>query len=1043
MALEKQLVPLNIAVSANQKVDPQSLQPGTPTLVKNVKYQKANRIDKRYGYSTITMTDTDSTAITGCTGIIGTDNNLVLQAGDNLYDYAETLDRWRKRGIYIPCETTIKSINESSEPIYSCDSVYVGGYIYYAYIVETQNQGVRGNIYFLVVDATTNQVVSGPTLVNDPANGTADTPMQGPSVKLLEFNGAPYLFYSEYNSDQIYGRVCGPSYTDYMNTEITLVTDLAGQPPYYLNRISLLNWNDTRIIMAYPTYTDTVQIRYYNSSLTELTGSYALKSLTTMPCDSHVEIAISSGGNKFFVISSKTESNSNVYYAIINSDGTTDTAATSLTINADTTYFGSPSTHVYISAQPHSYNSKNGVLVYMPLDNNPGAIYNLDWSTYTLHLAEDGTLSDRYNGGGTANTDFNNYWDFIPVSKEITFNSRVYQIWQRTVADDSCMYLATIINSRPHIISQILYGRSLDSNAWLPWRRGRRNLNTISTGVFEFCSISKDSSSQVSGIVSLRFDFTNTEELFTGVPYGRSMLIAGTNLHSYDGHYLRELGFFFRPKAPTLTQGAQGSTAIADGTYSVLFVFEYTDRNGLLHRSAPGPATSITVSSGSGQAKITCKISTYSITNLTQTDYTTIPLVKVIPYRTAAGGSIYYREAYFDNVGLTFSIQDPDAYDNDPDLMYLTIDLILPDSSLTTQPVLYTDSGEIPPAPIPPVKYITTWNKRIICGGTARDESIFYSKTAQTNLAPEFTETFSIGIQELAGKTTGIVGFSDKLILAKRGRFYYSYGEGPDSTGQGGDFALFEQILGVSGAVNGKSMAVNKEGLYYKSDKGVFVLNGGLATEHIGAMYEDEADTTIIKTISPLTSETLRMLTGSGIIEHDTFFNTWSLQTGLTPVDAAIYDNNFYLLDNNDDIYKEDRTVFKDGSASYGMYIETGWISLASIIGFQRLYEVFIKATYKSTHTLKVSIAYDFGSYVDNVTLDPADAIDDDVYRFSIYPSTQKCQSFRLKFEEVITDGTAGTHESLQFNFIGVKVGIKKGMPRLKPAQKVGVTAIA
>lgn len=1037
MALEKRNVPLDVAVSANQKVDPHTLKPGTPTLVKNIRYQKANRIDKRPGYTALSALDTAGATITGMKGIIGTDYNLLLHAGDKVYDYVEGQDAWREVGYHIPCETTITSINETGEPVFVKDSLFLDGYMFYVYSIEKRQQGQQQAIYLIVTDATTGQVFSGPTKVNE-----ADDPFLRCEIKLINFNGGALLFYNLDNSDEVYARRLGDSYTNFMDTETLIIGDVGGNADleHFINRLAILNWEDTRIVIAYrdTSSSTTVNIRYFDGTLTELTGAYALRQLTSMDCDEYIQLVASSSADRFFVISSNTVTGPPVHseydYAIINEDGSLNTGVTSLTINSDAAVFSTLKENVFIMGIPEAYASKDGVRLQVVLRSS--LIYQFDDATFQIHLANDGTLNDVT----TAASDFPYLWDLVPVSRELTYNGRVYQVWHRYANNDNSLFLITFINNRPYVVSQVLWGRVLDFEAFYPARRADGNLNQISSGVFEYTAISKDSASEVPGIVSIKFDF-NSAELFTGVPYGKSMLIAGTNLHSFDGINIREHGFFHRPKAPILTQGAHGSTAIADGTYSVLFVFEYTDRNGLLHRSPPSDATSITISSGSGNANISAVVSCYTITNLLNSDPNE-NLVKIIPYRTTDGGTIYYREANFPNRAFFSQMPDPEDYNNDVSAQKITIILALSDSNLSTQPVLYTDSGEIPPAPIPPIKYLSTWNKRIIAGGTPRDESVFYSKLNQINLAPEFTEAFSIGIQDLPGRTSGLSGFSDKLILSKRGRLFYSYGEGPDNTGQGGGFALFEQILGVSGAVNGKSLAVNKEGLYFKSDKGMYVLSGGLATEHIGAYYEDVADTSVIKTLSPITSETIRMLTSSGIIEHDTFFGGWSLQTGLTPVDAAIYDNDFYLIADDDIVYKENRSVFKDGSASYGMYLETGWISMAGVSGFQRLYSVFVKATYKSVHTLKVSIAYDYGSYVDEVTIDPADATDDDVYRFKICATTQKCEAFRLKFEEIITDGTAGTHESLQLNFISIVVGIKRGLPKIKDAQKVGVSSI-
>ncbi len=56
MPLQKQIVPLNVSVSANQKTDPQTLTPGTLTTLENARFSKGNRIDKRHGYQVLPNT---------------------------------------------------------------------------------------------------------------------------------------------------------------------------------------------------------------------------------------------------------------------------------------------------------------------------------------------------------------------------------------------------------------------------------------------------------------------------------------------------------------------------------------------------------------------------------------------------------------------------------------------------------------------------------------------------------------------------------------------------------------------------------------------------------------------------------------------------------------------------------------------------------------------------------------------------------------------------------------------------------------------------
>ena len=57
MALQKQTVTLNLSTGGDQKTDPKTLSPGTPTKVENAQFLKANRVDKRAGYDDIGLGD--------------------------------------------------------------------------------------------------------------------------------------------------------------------------------------------------------------------------------------------------------------------------------------------------------------------------------------------------------------------------------------------------------------------------------------------------------------------------------------------------------------------------------------------------------------------------------------------------------------------------------------------------------------------------------------------------------------------------------------------------------------------------------------------------------------------------------------------------------------------------------------------------------------------------------------------------------------------------------------------------------------------------
>ena len=1006
MPLEKSLVPLNIFQPANQKTDAQSLAPGTLTKVENAKFNKGNRFDKTNGFSALTMTDKDATALTDVKKIIGTQNHLLAWSGNSVYSYNRGKDLWNFVGPYYACSTDIRSVDESGGSAGFTNAVYLNGYIYCIYeYTDTSTFSGDYETILTVYDASSFEVSFGPRVI-----GTGRDP------RLLVHNSKVFAFYFDEANETLKAKELGPSLTDWQGTEQSLFTDMqkevSGSDPR--SGYDVYNWSDTRIVVVYndTTTLTTTNIRYFDDSLTELTGAYALRQVTGGPTtlSNIYRIMASSSGDRFFVIASYWRTGANLTkYFIINSDGTLNTGFTSLTDPVDFDYISG------IAIKPYNDGSNDGVKLWWSGTDIAGG-----WIEYirVLKISDGGTetviTAEASNGS-------------LVIGDPVTIDSVEYFLTYRgsdLVASNNSFQLQCFDGSKLYTVSQVLWGRGI----WALSMGPTQKILSIGSNKYVCLATVRDTSDSPNGVVLIEFDFS-TDNLFNGIQIGQSCLISGTNPHIFDGSLIKELGFFQQPLSPTISQSTGGF--LADGVYQLVLVPEYKDRNGLVQRGFSSPIRTLTISGGSGNASINVVVKYMNATNLPVGDDIE-SFIRLIPYLTEAGGSIFYRVegAYTTN----------EYFINDPMSITTTWNL---DSVLGNEPILYTDSGEIEPTPIPPLKYLTVWNNRLWGSGEPENKLVFYSKLTQNDIAPELTESLAISIQDIPSSVTGIKGFQDKIVLVCRDRIYYSYGAGPDNTGQGGDFAQFEQVLGITGAINNDSIAINSQGLWLKSDKGIYLLNAGLSVEYAGAVFEDDTNTSILKALVDVKKDVVHFITASGIVQLDYFFNNWSKSTGITFQDGCIYNNDLYILDDSDQVYRYDTSVYKIDTTSYGMLIESGWINFAQLVGFQRFYRLFIKATYKSSHSLKVSLAYDYSStYLDSVTIDPTDATDDDVYRFIVYPTKQKCQSFRIKIEEIITDGTSGTHESLQLNFIGVQVGLKRGLPKIKDAQKVGVTNV-
>lgn len=1019
MALQKQTIDLSLASRGDQKTDAKTLSPGTPNSVKNAQFTKRNRIDKRNGYDALNVTSIAGTL----KEVTATENHLLVRDENTVYAYSDEDDDFQARGRYDPVNVSINSIDESRFYIYA-DCVHISGITYYqALSFDSDNSGNKfATMYSTVIDESTNEIlrrVSSTDAVNN-ANIT------GGGCKLLEFSGAPYYFYNHGFSKTINVKKASttPPYT--LGNPVQVSNDIESIGTTIGRSITwdIMDYLSTRIVLAYPddtTPTD-LHLKYLNATPVVIGDApYIASTIAMGVTPTQVTLSMSSGGSKFFIFIGSGNDITLSRYIIVNSDNTIHAASTNPGLapgaNMEDDTSGGFVMH------PHQHNGKDGVLVFASCLSADAVLFGAQgYGTAWAHIAEDGAV-----------TSFQPIAGIRVISRPHLYDGAYRYVFYRDEPNDSSYYYGSFegegTTKRPNISAQIYFGRAPDRDSFFAPIQANFNVTQITTDSFRIPLLTRDSFSSKVGISSALSAFNSTGML-KSVPYGKSMLIAGSQPHSFDGQYLRELGFFHRPIIYRMINGGGSGSVTALGTYSVVGVFEYTDRNGFLHRSAPSDAITFTLTAGTS---LGVNGSNYNFTNIDSSG--TFGICRIVLYRTEEGpGEIFYRDAHEDTTADSIASPNKALSSIGGNIFQQT--LVISDAVLTTQEILYTDSGELTPSPIPPCKYVSSWGGRLWLGGSATDESIFFSKLNQTNIFPEFTQALEISTQSLSGETTGIAGYTDKLILSKRGRLFYTYGQGPDNLGGGGSFAIFEEIPGVGGAIDGKSMHVNSSGLHFQSDKGVFVLDGGLNTVHFGSAYEDETNgNDILKTLSPVDSETMRYVMSSGVLSYNTFFNTWSLDTSteLVPIDAAIYNNAFCVLTATK-LLRENRTTWQDDSTDYDIEIQTGWITFSKLAGFQRLYRLFVVMDNHSAYNGKVSLAYDYGDYVDEVSFtESADP------RIELYPTIQKCQAFRIKFE---ASTASGTGQGIDLNFISISVGVKRGLPKVASGQKSGVTTI-
>ena len=166
---------------------------------------------------------------------------------------------------------------------------------------------------------------------------------------------------------------------------------------------------------------------------------------------------------------------------------------------------------------------------------------------------------------------------------------------------------------------------------------------------------------------------------------------------------------------------------------------------------------------------------------------------------------------------------------------------------------------------------------------------------------------------------------------------------------------------------------------------------------------------------------------------YDYYVEQWAVFKDIDGVDAVNFQDQYTYLVPTGEIRKEN-TAFTDDGDFIPMKIETGWLNLAGLQNYQRIYHVMIVGTYKSPHTLQVQLYRDFiETPFETVTIPVATA--PTKYQYRIFPSIQKCEAIKIKITEL---QSAPYGEGFDISAINIELGVKRGQNKLSPDESYG-----
>ncbi len=468
-----------------------------------------------------------------------------------------------------------------------------------------------------------------------------------------------------------------------------------------------------------------------------------------------------------------------------------------------------------------------------------------------------------------------------------------------------------------------------------------------------------------------------------------SLLLPSACPSLYDGSRVHEAGFNFYPEAEFVADAGSGNLT-ALGTYSAVFVYEWTDARGKMTRSAPSVPVTRTLASGTG---VTLRSSALFLTDKqgadiqsgSATDSDNRLAVKIACFRTVNGGTVFFRDS---NVNATFAdinsmSRGVGATGNSSD--FFTIGGYS-DTAIVANEILYTTGGALENQVFPSATVSCSHQRRIFMVKQDDQNVVRYTDEDDDRfLAVGTSEVYEIPIPVEGGSVVGLASMDEKLVILCQHRIYFIFGEGPNRLGQQNGYSLPQLCSAKLGALGGchESIALTPEGLWFMSSaRGLRLLTRGLqiAMEADGASYLGrESDGLLpdpvleVRAVSiPAKSQVRWYLSGSNtVIVWDYQQQKWTRFTNHNSSGGAVSARGLAWHSDGAELYSSNEATggLDDVTVTPQVY-ESAWLALADVQGFQRIYKLMLLGQAISASTLAVAVGYDYDeTWIEAVTL--------------------------------------------------------------------------
>lgn len=327
------------------------------------------------------------------------------------------------------------------------------------------------------------------------------------------------------------------------------------------------------------------------------------------------------------------------------------------------------------------------------------------------------------------------------------------------------------------------------------------------------------------GWVLYRSEYGDRADVQLPARLNGELIFSGGVITNYDGRTIAESGL----DVPIIYLATQtGGGAIADGTYQVVFVWEFFDGAGRRHRSSPSLPSSVTTGGGSNNITVYFGSPHATGRNLIE------PRIRLRVYRTTLAQTTIFQDA----IGYALPLGTPGT------ITSFTLTAI--DAVVSTNEVLYTQgsrgglSGLLENDRPPAAKFLWAGSDRLIAGGLEKPNGYQLSKLRQEGEPMEWAD-FDAYKGNVDGRVTAVSEMDGTYWIGTANGWWSVSGPGPDDNGGGGAFDVPRRLPTDIGCISHKSLVMVGQGLIFQgaADRMYLLPRGGGTPTPIGWQVRD------------------------------------------------------------------------------------------------------------------------------------------------------------------------------------------------------------